>query len=63
MSTFTCDQCWSPIDGVPWCATRRGTYAFLCSPACKESYDNETHRIAWTQGMLDLGQAAFNGGN
>ena len=40
---------------------RQGSYAYLCTPVCKEAYENETARIAWTQGSLALGKAAFNG--
>jgi hypothetical protein len=40
---------------------RQGNYAYLCTPVCKEAYENETHRINWTQGSLALGKAAFNG--
>lgn len=61
MTVILCDQCRSPCHGTPWVAMRRGQYAYLCGPACKEQFENETARIAWTQGMLELGRAAFNG--
>lgn len=61
MTTVLCDQCGAVCHGVPWVAMRKGAYALLCSTQCKTSYENETHRIAWTQGMLALGTAVFNG--
>jgi hypothetical protein len=56
-----CSQCNGTLHGTPWVSLRRGVYAFLCAPACKEAYENETHRIAWTQRSLDLGWRAVNG--
>lgn len=51
-----CDQCGGTLHQTPWCASRRGVYAFLCTPECKEAYDSETYRIAWTQFRFPLDQ-------
>lgn len=56
-----CDQCKCVVHGVPWVAMRQGSYAYLCTPVCKERYENETARIAWTQRSLELGWKAVNG--
>lgn len=56
-----CARCGSWLHKTPWVSSRSGTYAFLCTEQCKEAYDNETYRIAWTQRSLELGPAAFNG--
>lgn len=61
MTVIMCDHCRSPCHGVPWVAMRQGSYAYLCSPAHKEQFENETARIAWTQRSLELGVRAVNG--